>query len=232
MYKTVDSGHTWSLTSSWITNETARMIHFITAFEGWAIGFNGIYHSLDGGDTWEQKYYDGGWAMSFVSTTEAWAVADGWLAHMSDGENWVGQETPRTSPFPPPQLPYYSDIQFLDGNNGWIVGDEAEVIYTPNGGVDWYSQEFPDERRLIAVDFINLTHGWAVAAEGYIYRTTQGNSLGTRLWIGMTDPVFLSNIGLIVLSVIVISGSVLYWQKRRSFKKTKKRMDAVGVALE
>ncbi|MHA2025447.1 MAG: WD40/YVTN/BNR-like repeat-containing protein [Candidatus Thorarchaeota archaeon] len=232
MYQTIDSGSTWSLIPSWISNDTARMIHFISLNEGWAIGFNGIYRTLDGGESWEVRYGSGGWAMSFVSDIEAWAVADGWLAYMSDGATWVEQGSPRTSPFPPPLLPYYTDIQFLDANNGWIVGNEAEVIYTPNGGVDWYSQNFPDDKRLMAVYFINLTHGWTVAAEGYIYKTTQGNSLGSRMWTGITDPLIILSIGSICSIILVISGVAFYQRWKKNLRKFDMNNETLGIMLE
>lgn len=232
MYTTDDGGQTWDLVDSWNFDDTARMIHFVSDLEGWAIGFEGIYYTNDGCETWIQRYNYGGWAMSFVSETEAWAVADGWVAHMGDGETWYTQAAPRTSPFPPPLLPYYSDIQFLDTNNGWIVGDEAKVIYTPNGGLDWYSQEFPGDRRLTAVHFINLTHGWAVGNGGYIYRTAQGNSLGSRLYTGFADPVFLSIIGIIATAVVLSIGSVFYWRKRKRVPQLDKTTEQLGVALE
>ncbi|MHA1615052.1 MAG: YCF48-related protein [Candidatus Thorarchaeota archaeon] len=218
MYKTIDGGFTWQPVSSWITSDSARMIYFTTGLSGWAIGFSGIYHSNDGGDTWELQFEKGGWALSFVSDTEAWAVADGWLAHMTDGETWVEQPMPRPATNYPQSIPYFTDILFLDANNGWIVGDETEVAYTPNGGLDWYAQEFPGDNRLTAIDFINLTHGWAVGGGGYIYRTTQGNSLGTHLWTGITNPIILLIAGASAAVVVVLSGAFILRKRRRGNK--------------
>ncbi len=214
-YKTNDGGLTWQSIPSWISDDRARKIHFITHLEGWVIGFYGIYHTEDGGETWEEQFEYGGWAMSFVSDTEAWAVADTWLAHMIDGETWVEQGIPRSSPFSV-VTPYFSDILFLDSVHGWLVGSEPEVIYTPNGGRDWYTQDFPHDNRVMAVDFINITHGWAVGHGGYIYRTTQGNSLGTRLWIGMTDPIFLSIVGVFAAVVVIVSGIFIHRRRRKT----------------
>lgn len=215
MYKTIDGGLIWQPALSWITGDRARMIHFTTGLNGWAIGFFGIYHSSDGGDTWEQQFEKGGWTLSFVSDTEAWAVADDWLAQMIDGETWVEQPIPRPAFNLPQSIPYFSDILFLDANNGWIIGDETEVAYTPNGGLDWYSQEFPGDNRLTSIDFINLTHGWAVGWGGYIYRTTQGNSLGKRLWTGMTDPLFLSIVAVVAVVVTVTVGGIIKLRRRK-----------------
>jgi photosystem II stability/assembly factor-like uncharacterized protein len=216
MYKTTDGGQRWESVESWTFDDDLGIgIHFVTPLEGWIIGFLGVYHTENGGSTWEREVNRGGWAMSFVSETEAWTIADDWLAHMTDGETWVEQTLPRTSLLPS-RAPYFSNILFLDINNGWIVGDESEVVYTPNGGRDWFSQEFPHDNRVSAVDFINVTHGWAVGRGGYIYRTTQGNSLGSRLWTGMTDPIFLSIVGAIAAVVLTISGVFIRHRRRKS----------------
>lgn len=214
MYKTTDGGQSWESVESWVfDNDWGRMIHFITPLEGWVLGFLGIYHTEDGGDTWTKKVNNGGWTMSFVSDAEGWAIADDWLAHMTDGETWVEQPLPRTSLLPT-RAPYFSDILFLDTDNGWIVGDETKVAYTPNGGRDWYSQSFPNDNRVSAVDFINVTHGWVVGSGGYIYRTVNGNSLGIRLWTGVTDLIFLSSVAAIAV-VVLLMGVFICYRKRR-----------------
>ncbi len=217
MYRTAEGGQSWQIVESWtFDDDWARDIHFVTPLEGWVIGFFGIYHTENGGDSWEKVFDKGGWSLSFVSETEAWAVADNLLTHMTDGETWVEQSLPRTSLFPLQNAPYFSDILFLDSNHGWIVGDETKVAYTPNGGLDWYSQEFPNDNRVTAIDFINITHGWAVGSGGSIYRTTQGNSLGTRLWTGMTAPIFLSIVGVFAAVVVIVSGLFIRRRRRES----------------
>jgi photosystem II stability/assembly factor-like uncharacterized protein len=214
MYKTTDSGQSWEAVDSWtFDDDWGRMIHFVSPLDGWVIGFLGMYHTEDGGATWEKEIDRGGWAMSFVSSTEAWAVADDWLAHMTDGVTWVEKPLPRTSLLPT-RPPYFSDILFLDENNGWIVGDETEVAYTANGGKDWFSQSFPNDNRISAIDFINTTHGWAVGRDGYIYRTTRGNSLGTPLLAGLIDTLLPWIVGALAAIVIVIS-SVAVVRRRR-----------------
>ncbi len=214
LYKTCDAGLSWDHVDNWTFSDRARNFYFTSANEGWAIGFYGIYHTGDGGDTWEKSFNRGGWSMSFVNENEGWAVGDSMLAHMVDGISWVEQELPQTSPIPL-LSPYLTDIFFLDKNNGWIAGDETEVAYTPNGGWDWYSQEFPIDVRVKAVDFINVTHGWAVGSDGNIFRTSHGNSLGKRLWTGMTDPLILTVVGAFVAVVGILSGALIRLRRKR-----------------
>jgi len=219
VYRTIDGGQTWLNVTTWTFDDTLKMIHFTTKTEAYAIGIYGIYHSEDSCKTWEQQYSLGGWSLSFVNESEAWAVADGWLAKMDDSETWVEQPIPRsTSGFGLSSPPYFTDIFFIDQMHGWIVGLETPVAYTPNGGATWYSQQVPDEmdRRMMAVYFVNNTLGWAVGSGGYIMRTTSGNSLGVLLQTTSDFPFALPFVEIGVLIVLVIAGgTAIYYLKYR-----------------
>lgn len=220
LYYTRNAGQSWQNCSGWNFNgDMPRDMHFISETEVWAIGFFGIYYSSDRGISWSEIYNRGGWALSFVNDMEAWAVADNMLAHMIDGQTWIEQQLPKRSPLLASPS-YLTDVFFYDENNGWIVGGlttDVHVMYTPNGGKDWYEQMIspPIISRLMAVDFVNQTHGWAVGSDGVIISTTEGNYIGTRLWTGLTDPVFLLNIGVFATCVILFSGGVYLWRKKK-----------------
>ena len=222
LYKTVNGGQTWESVPGWTFDDLPLKMRFLSSSNVWAMGIYGIYHSQDGAETWEQVSNRGGRTLSFVSDTEAWAVADNRLAHMTDGQTWVELPVPARFPIGGDWfgLPYLTDILFVDADNGWIVGYEIQVMYTPNGGADWYEQSVPEEevdKILMAVDFVNSTHGWAVGSGGTIIRTTKGNTLGTRLWNGMTDRVLLSMVGLVA---VVIIGVVFVLNRRRRGAKS------------
>jgi photosystem II stability/assembly factor-like uncharacterized protein len=217
VYKTEDGGLTWHNVTSWQFSDSLRMMHFISPTRIWAIGFYAIYYTDDGGDTWAAKYPRGGWAISFVSDTEGWAVADSLLLHMTDGETWVKQAIPRKSLSPLLDAPYYTDVLFLDSNHGWIVGLETPVAFTPNGGASWYSQQVPDEmdRRVMAVDFVNLTHGWAVGHGGYILRTVSGDDLGVLLPLDMGPLSLLYANWLPILFVVCVFIAFFYDRRQQ-----------------
>ena len=159
----------------------------------------------------------GGWALSFVSETKGWMIDDSRLAHTSDGQTWQEQIVPMRAPFFRLTPPYTTDIQFIDEDNGWIVGEEIKVMYTPDSGANWYEQDVPAgaNGRMMAVDFINETHGWVVGTGGTIMRTRTGNALGGRLWKGMADPLFLSIVAAAAIVVVVILGGTIKLRKRK-----------------
>ncbi len=219
VYRTTDGGQTWHNITTWTFDDTLKMIHFTTATEAYAIGIFGIYYTEDSCETWEKQYALGGWSLSFVSDTEAWAVADSWIARMVDGETWTEQPTPRSSrglglSYPP----YFTDVFFIDQMHGWLVGLETPVAFTPNGGSSWFAQQVPAEvdRRMMAVHFVNDTHGWVVGAGGYIMRTTTGNGLGAALQTPFEIPLPYVIIGILVAIVVAVSGISYY---RRYGKK-------------
>jgi photosystem II stability/assembly factor-like uncharacterized protein len=195
----------------------------LSATDIWASGFSGTYHSNDGGGTWVKTFGKGGWTMSFVTSTEAWLVDDNLLAHMTEGGNWTELPIPGAYPWLSFRLmaPYLSDVQFIDKDHGWIVGTEVPVMYTPDGGANWYEQSVPPTvsdtmSRIRAICCIDQTHGWAVGWNGVIMRTTSANSLDARLWGGSADVLIFSVIG--VAAAAVVSGVifVLYRRKHRA----------------
>ncbi|NHI83352.1 MAG: hypothetical protein EAX81_03520 [Candidatus Thorarchaeota archaeon] len=235
LFKTTNGGSSWNPVPSWTFNDTLRHMVFVTQSEVHAIGFFGIYHSSDGAETWEQVSFRGGWSLSFVSESEGWAIGDNRLAHTADGSTWTELTIPGSfllAPYFRMRLPYCSDILFLDADHGWIVGDETAVMYTPNGGTDWYKQSVGSIiSRMSAVDFINQTHGWITGWDGIILRTTAGNTIGTRLWAGFADPLFLSIAGVVTIVIVTGITSLVWFRRRRSGKATTTLEEDSGLAL-
>jgi len=218
LYRTTDGGQSWQPVPGWTFDDRPRDIVALSPLDIWACGYSGTYHSTDGGQTWAKMFNLGGWAMSFVSNTEAWLVDDDWLAHMTNGENWTELTVPGGIPWFRLMGPYLTDIQFVDEDHGWIVGIETPVMYTPDGGANWYRQSVPSivddtDPRIMAIDCINVTYGWAVGSNGVIMRTTSADSLGARLWGGSADPLFLSVIG--AVAVVIVGGVFVICRRRK-----------------
>ncbi len=219
IYWTTDGGESWHpVEGRDFGDDRPRRMVALSPLEIWACGYFGTYHSVDGGESWTKRSIGGGWAMSFVSEDEAWIVDDNRLAHMTDGEDWVELTVPGGLPWLRLRGPYLTDIQFVDKANGWIAGQETPVMYTPDGGANWYGQSVPatveeTDPRIYAIHCIDQTHGWAVGSLGTVMRSTSANSVGVRLWGGSDDPIILSVIA--AIAVGIVTGGVVIVRRRR-----------------
>jgi len=201
LYKTIDGGKTWNKTESYPYESRARDIYFATPMNGWIIHSYGIYHTSDGGDSWDKQCELTGWSFSFVSGSEAWAVGDDKLVHMTDGETWIEQ------PLPPSRygrLPYMTDINFMNKDYGWIGASNPHIAHTQNGGIDWYEQSIPEGDRIYALWFYNKTLGWATGRDGRIYRTTHADLLETYSW-GSSNTALVYGVTFVLIAVVGIS---------------------------
>ena len=216
LYRMNDSGQTWQPVVGWDVDDNPRNIQFLTERDVWAIGYNGIYHSQDGADTWEKVFEEGGWSLSLLDLNNGWAVSDDGLFHLSDNDTWEKRIVPGRLPSFRLQPPYSTDIQFIDSQNGWIVGKEIPVMHTSDGGVTWYEQTgaYGHSSRLMAVHFIDEVHGWTVGYDGCILRTSGGNNLDTILLSG-EEILFPIIIGLIAVVIVVPLTVVTIHRKRR-----------------
>ena len=67
------------------------------------------------------------------------------------------------------------DVQFIDMNHGWIVGDNGTIYRTLDGGNTWISPSvLPTSSDIRGVYFINNMVGWAVRSSGRVLKTIDG----------------------------------------------------------
>ncbi|MGL4513871.1 MAG: YCF48-related protein [Lacipirellulaceae bacterium] len=57
------------------------------------------------------------------------------------------------------------DVEFLDAERGWAVGDRGVVLRTEDGGETWRRAETPVSCALHAVSFVDRQRGWVVGGE-------------------------------------------------------------------
>ena len=215
LYRSINGGSNWESVSGWYFNDTPRMMQYIPPSSLYAIGFSGIYHSSGFNGIWTKISGIGGNSISFVNPLTGWATGDSRLARTVDGESWQELTVPGNFPFYRFRSPYLSEVKFLDANHGWIVGGETPIMYTPDGGLNWYEQSISGNTgRIMAIDMINLTYGWAVGWNGKILKTTNGNQLDARLINGFSDPIVLSIVGVVV--IVPVSLGIFCWKRRRS----------------
>lgn len=92
-----------------------------------------------------------------------------------DGKEWAQVQTPVRSPL--------TAIHFADAQNGWIVGHDATILRTRDGGRSWVLQNFQPEleKPFLDVLFLDAEHGFAAGAYGLLYQTTDGGDNWTEV---------------------------------------------------
>ena len=141
-----NGGRSWSLRKSPVANRPFgwpvawRAVKFAGPQRGWIVGDGGnILHTRDGGDTWQrdplcvpdgvndmlsfedlQIAPDGtAWVVSPMSLMKKSSGDGGWRLVRIDSSNWL------------------RGVSFVDGENGWLVGERGAILRTTNGGSDW-----------------------------------------------------------------------------------------------
>jgi photosystem II stability/assembly factor-like uncharacterized protein len=142
--------------------------------------------SKDNGATWE-KLKTGVdrnlLSVSFANNTLGVAVGDyGSIVRTTDGgTTWTKIPLPADIPLPediaeiiePGDVLLY-DVDFVDAEKGWIVGEFGVILATTDGGQSWVAQPSMIETTLFGVCFADAMNGWAVGLEQVMLHTTDG----------------------------------------------------------
>ena len=170
---------------------TSENVHGVIAADDdhiWITGKYGIiYHSSDGGETWEQQdsgikegiIVDG----SFLDNKTGWVVGlNGTvLFTYNGGEIWTRQETGTKR--------HLFSICFVDRLNGWAIGEWNTVIHSSDGGKTWQRQTKENDKILNNVFFVDRDKGWIVGERGLIRHTSDGG----KTWIEQKPKAFVRN---------------------------------------
>ena len=187
--KTSNGGQDWIEQTS-ETNFHLNSVCFTDMNKGWVVGEGIILHTNDGGTVWVEQSNDtlqpGLNSVCFFDSITGWVGVSPLLRTTDGGYNWIEMEAP----------PGDGVIvgQFLDRYTGWVsvwhVGvAHGNIIYTTNGGIDWFYGE--GNPSAYSIYFIDSNNGWAVGfrsmgCESNIYISIDG---GVN-WIAQTQITF------------------------------------------
>jgi photosystem II stability/assembly factor-like uncharacterized protein len=194
--RTEDGGHSWAQQNTGIA-EAVNDIYFRSKEEGYLLAGDRIYGTGDGGARWREltripsASVGGGqpelYSVRFTSKKRGWAVGsvsrrdqviDSLLVQTDDGGlTWERQRVPTRSEL--------IHLDFVNDDNGWIVGAGGTILHTSDGGRSWITQQSTVNGALYHVDFRNNRTGWAVGERGIIIRTTDGGVT----WMTANSPV-------------------------------------------
>ena len=192
------------------SGKSIKGIFFVDKTHGWIVTYSTpneiensgyIYHTSDGGQTWEEQFTTKTalFSLHFVNRNIGWVVGDQrslfvtidggktW-EYITDGSNKRHQEKygqPAYLGKEPLHTFTLYDIDFVDEQHGWIVGDLGVILHTEKGITEndygiWKHQRggprFHNsaDGLLLGVDFVSKKLGWAVGENGTILNTRNG----------------------------------------------------------
>ena len=161
--RTVDGGKSWQK-EELRHNADLQRVFFVNPLEGWTAGgkirmgaknedmrhderggYGYIFHTSDGGKTWECQYGERGrhlFGLYFINDKVGYACGElGFLLKTQDGgRHWRECSTSNT-------LNWLYAIAFEDELSGFAVGESETVIRTEDGGETWLAVNAPADRK-------------------------------------------------------------------------------------
>jgi photosystem II stability/assembly factor-like uncharacterized protein len=213
---TADGGFTWTKAVTG-TDGALYRVHFVDNNNGWVSGQDGIVlHTTDGGKTWQRQntgttvYL---FSLYFLDANTGWAVGDKsiYVETHDGGNTWAlrkvstqSEKEERPEEAIASADPILYDVQFLDANTGWIVGEFGKIFHTDDGGKIWREQEktliggevldILDLPTFFGLHFINASEGVTSGLDGKIARTRDGGATWKfekmKLEYPIVDPLF------------------------------------------
>ncbi|MCX5898461.1 MAG: YCF48-related protein, partial [Proteobacteria bacterium] len=102
----------------------------------------------------------------------------------------VQPPAPRKPPFPIVTADNLFAVDCVDRQHAWIVGFNAVIVCTADGGKTWEFQKSGVENNLCAVSFVTPAIGWISGRAGIMLHTTDGGKTWTKQQTGVTSHLF------------------------------------------
>jgi len=161
--KTSNGGSTWSSTE---LNNVSLDMQFIGQ-TGWILGgFNRIYKSTNSGANWTHvAQYIGSFPSNFqfINLNTGYIADENLYKSTNGGINW--------SLISPVGITA-KDVFFANELTGWVSGAYGIIRYTSNGGLNWFTQNMPNNYSSItfnSIQFINSNTGWCSGFGTLVY---------------------------------------------------------------
>ncbi len=156
-------------------------VSFPDAGHGYAVAAdNSLFRTVDGGQSWALVptplpiidpralvASNGLLGVDFTDADHGHIVSSGdkILVTSDGGKSWVAQPTPLPAevsarwPFGPPSAWNFNAVDFVDQDNGFVVGAGGVILATVDGGSTWAYQGNPVFGQLLDVAFVDAQHG-------------------------------------------------------------------------
>ena len=188
VFKTSDRGLTWQsvgypkLSGEFFIDD----VDFVTRTLGFIGGINSggsnLYRTTDGGTSWLPVNISGDrWlSLDFVDANYGWAIGvnSSTARRTTDGgTTWQPMTLPNIG-FPAS----FGKVDFINQNDGWIVGWDGYVVHTTNGGLTWQLQNVGNnEVRLLGLHVVSPSEAHLIGninnnSSAVLYRTTDSGA--------------------------------------------------------
>lgn len=166
LLKTVDGGQIWEEKPiAGGINEYIRDVAVLDENQIWVTGFDELYRSEDGGDTWTSIMTDPNPALIYALSENALiqVSVNGTIKRSTDrGDTWTNVlENYAFSPV---------DIEFTNSQVGWVTGAGGQLLKTTDAGVTWTPMNSPTSNNLGGIQFPSEN-------VGYLTPTSYGDTL-------------------------------------------------------
>jgi len=180
LFVTTDGGITWVDKHPNPTYRYAYFdVQFLSASRGCIAGFEGIFRTSDGGQSWLRSTSSGlGWNTSvfFIDSLHGWCTnPSGRIMKSSDGgETWQEQASLGWR--------WFERIRFATSQAGWAVGGllyetKGMIARTTDGGTTWILQDSTEGIEYHDIHVIDSLHAWIVGDRGMVQYTTNGGDI-------------------------------------------------------
>lgn len=209
LLSTEDGGKAWRM-SARPTEDALRDVYFADEKNGWLVCERSIYdlktkeeprtyllRTVDGGMTWKQVNVIGQDVDArlvralFTDAGRGWAFGEEGVLYTTrdGGQSWERQRVPTRN--------LLLGGWFLDSQQGWLVGAGSTLLQTSDGGETWRTgtllgfetasagTDAARRFRFNAASFVDKKRGWAVGAEGHVFKTADGG----RTWSEQNSEV-------------------------------------------
>lgn len=201
MMKTNNGGYSWNQFQS---NLTVTHMHFIDELNGFALAYNELVKTVDGGITWNSLNVENCCSFFYDGSNIIHGVGFHGKIFKSDNAGLTFQNY--TISVTDSKL---VDVHFPDENTGYIVGQYnhssglrfGQVLKSTNAGTDWQIIADDNFDRPISIYFTDEQNGYMVTEYGKIYKCTDGGYTWEMVFIdnnlNFSEVFFINqNIGL------------------------------------
>ena len=156
-------------------------VYFADTSQGWVTGRDGIFHTADGGITWEIQHQGQAGHISGLSIEELWVTGRrDTLLHTTDkGAVWDKISLDSFTDFDSTRG--FHTIYFFNDNFGWTQGDgwisggiQDRLLKTIDCGLTWEMRNDPLLSGQSYIQFLDSLYGYITGNGNQFFRTTDG----------------------------------------------------------